>query len=161
MSMMIFPSSGLPTTQDSITPYTRSPAVVQFWHSGTNITTRPAACAFGFFFPAPLTQFAFVISRSGPKNPCQAFQNRAKNFQMVNKRSQPCLYYGCKGPPRTGSDPGKKKCKDTQQGQSDARWPQAASAMRTTHHYLSTADTNEKVKKTFGHRAPFWTAGPQ
>jgi len=34
---MIFPSSGLPTTRDRVTPYTRSPAVVQCWHSRTII----------------------------------------------------------------------------------------------------------------------------
>jgi len=27
---------------------------------------------------------------------------------MVNKRSQPYLHYGCPGPPRKGSGPGKK-----------------------------------------------------
>jgi len=40
VSMMIFPSSGLPTTRDSVTPYARSPAVVQCWHSGTIIIPR-------------------------------------------------------------------------------------------------------------------------
>jgi len=78
--MMIFPSSGLPTTPEILTPYTRFPAVEQRWHSGTSITTKPAACASGFFLPPLLNQFAFVISISGPKNPLPGFSKHGQEL---------------------------------------------------------------------------------